>query len=56
MGKYKKNKKEGFLRKKSDLYLKRDKNFFVVERVKEAIGSTINRIAKNNVKKKDKLI
>ena len=36
-------------------YLNKDRNFLVVDRAKEAIGNTINSIAKNTIIIKDKL-
>ena len=41
---------------KVKVYLKKDKNFFVVERAKEAIGKTIKVIARNTMTMKDKVM
>ena len=41
---------------KVKVYLKKDKNFFVVERANEAIGKTIKSIARDNITIKDKVI
>ena len=41
---------------KVKVYLKKDKNFFVVERANEAIGKTIKSIAREIITIKDKVI